>query len=308
MDKDLKASIVVRAYNEEQHIEKLLDGIQGQKASFSHETILVDSGSTDRTVKIAGDYGIEIVNIQPEEFSFGYSLNTGIEKARGEFCVFISAHCYPEDDAWLENLMRPFQDPSVALVYGRQRGNHTTRYSEHQIFSKWFPDGVDGIQQNPFCNNANAAIRRSVWEDYRYDEALTGLEDLDWAKHALESGFHIHYAPEARVIHVHEETYPQVYSRCEREAIALSAVYPDLTFTFGEFVKLSLMNTLSDYYHALRDGKLVRNVLSIPAMRLVQFWGTYKGHNYKKPVTSTLKKKFYYPRKTVTFGTRGKKT
>jgi len=85
----MRASIIIRAYNEERHIEKLFKGIQAQDAPFDHETILVDSGSTDRTRDIAGRYPVRIVQIKPENFSFGYSLNTGIQHARGAYCVFI---------------------------------------------------------------------------------------------------------------------------------------------------------------------------------------------------------------------------
>jgi len=87
-------SIVIRAYNEEAHLGRLLKGISQQEAA-GVETILVDSGSTDRTVQIAEEYGVQIVQISPEEFTFGRSLNRGIQAARGEFVVIVSAHCYP---------------------------------------------------------------------------------------------------------------------------------------------------------------------------------------------------------------------
>ena len=36
-------------------------------------------------------------------------------------------------------------------------------------------------------------MRRSAWESQPYDEELTGLEDLDWAKRAMERGKGISY-------------------------------------------------------------------------------------------------------------------
>ncbi len=115
-------------------------------------------------VDIAQRYGADIVHITPSEFSFGCSLNKGIAKANGDYCVVISAHCYPSNEHWLEKLILPFADESIALVYGKQRGNQITKYSEQQIFKKWFPESSSGKQNSPFCNNANAAIRKSLWE------------------------------------------------------------------------------------------------------------------------------------------------
>ena len=304
MPEDTKASIIIRAYNEEKHVEKLLQGIKNQKTSFGYQVILVDSGSTDNTIDIAQRYGAEVVRITPSEFSFGCSLNKGIKKAGGDYCIFISAHCYPVNERWLEKLILPFADESIALVYGKQRGNQFTKYSEQQIFKKWFPESDSGKQDSPFCNNANAAIRKSLWEKYRYNETLTGLEDIDWAKNAISQGYSIYYASEAVVIHVHNETFLQLYRRYEREAIAMRSIYPQETFTFFDFIKLFTLNTLSDYIHAFKDAAFIKNLLNIPAMRLFQFWGTYRGYNFRKPILSDLRQKFYYPRRTNIFHSR----
>ncbi|KKL85421.1 hypothetical protein LCGC14_1954900 [marine sediment metagenome] len=142
-----------------------------------------------------------------------YSLNKGIEKTNGEFCVFVSAHCYPQNGEWLENLIKPFEDSSIALVYGRQKGDQETKYSEQQIFAKWFSGDDEGIQNFPFCNNANASIRKNLWYKYKFNETLTGLEDIDWAKYAISKYYLLYYATNAVVIHVHDETYPQIYRR-----------------------------------------------------------------------------------------------
>jgi rhamnosyltransferase len=169
MEEKIHCSIVVRAYNEEKHIGKLLRGILAQTIQ-DVEIVLVDSGSTDKTVEIASEYPVKVIHINPEDFSFGYSLNQGIQACSNEFVVIASAHIYPVYPDWLETLLKPFNDPEVALVYGKQHGNETSKYSEHQLFLQWFPDGKTTQQEHPFCNNANAAIRKSLWEKFPYDE------------------------------------------------------------------------------------------------------------------------------------------
>jgi rhamnosyltransferase len=290
----VNVSVVIRCFNEEKHIGRLLSGIMKQTVK-DVDIVVMDSGSTDSTVSVAAQYPTRIVSIKPEEFSFGRSLNLGCQEAKGRFIVTASAHVYPVFSDWLEKLLTPFEDESVALVYGKQRGNESTKYSEHQVFAKWFPDGSNRHQDHPFCNNANAAIRRSVWHEQLYNEELTGLEDLDWAKRVMASGLKIAYAAEAEVVHVHNETLKQIYNRYRREAIAMKAIFPDQKFNLWDFLHLCSSNVIMDCYHALRDGMLTRNLGSIPLFRCMQFWGTYRGFRWRGRVTRKLKEKFYYP-------------
>jgi glycosyltransferase involved in cell wall biosynthesis len=292
----LRCSIVVRAYNEEAHIGRLLEGLM-QQSVRDVEIILVDSGSTDATVALARRYPVRVVSISPESFTFGYSLNQGIAAAAGEFIVIASAHVYPVYPDWLERMLAPFADPQVALTYGKQRGMATTHYSEHQVFARWFPDGSNSRQAHPFCNNANAAIRRSLWEEHPYDETLTGLEDLAWAKWAVEQGYLLSYVAEAEIIHVHDETPRQVFNRYRREAMAFKRIFPDESFFFWDFLRLVHTNTFSDLWHAVREGALLNNWRSIFWFRFFQFWGTYQGYRQaNQPLTAPLRQTFYYPR------------
>jgi len=290
-----RASIVVRCYNEADHIGKLLHGIDAQTVD-DYEIVLVDSGSTDGTLEIAREYGVDKIEfIDPENFSFGRALNFGCAAANGEFCVAASAHVYPRRDDWLETLLAPFEDDDVALVYGKQRGNDVTTFSENQIFKQWFPEEDIDRQRHPFCNNANAAIRRAVWTDLPYDEQLTGLEDVDWAKRAQKVGYAISYASDAEVIHVHDETAREIFNRYRREAYAKREIFPEKSFSLLDFVRLSLANVLSDYRAAAAEGVLRENVLEIPKFRLLQFWGTYRGFATDGPISESLFQRFYYP-------------
>lgn len=294
-------AIVIRAYNEAQHIGRLLDGIRQQTIQDT-QVILVDSGSTDGTLEIAQRYAIEIVHIQPEEFSFGRSLNLGIAHARSDNIVIASAHVYPVYPDWLEKLLAPFQDKNVGLVYGKQRGAASTHFSEHQIFAHWFPETSTISQDNPFCNNANAAIRRDLWEQHIYDESLSGLEDLDWARWAIQQGYRIAYTAEAEIIHVHNETPGGVYNRYRREAMAFKRIYPQETFHLGNFIRLVSANIANDLVQAARQDILLPNIKGIFWFRWMQFWGTYQGYRHSGPLTGQLRRTFYYPRRPESKG------
>jgi rhamnosyltransferase len=251
----MRASIVIRACNEEKHISRLLEGIALQSLK-DVEIILVDSGSTDRTLEIASQYPLQVVHIQPEDFTFGYSLNQGISQSHGELIVIARAHVYPVYPDWLESLLTPFSDPQVALTYGKQRGNSLNKFSEQQIFHHWYPDHSQSHQPYPFCNNANAAIRRSLWDSFRYDETLPGLEGLEWAHRIMAQGYTISYVAEAEVVHVHEETPPAVYNRYRREAMAFKRLFPQEHYHLWDLFHNLTTNILSDLWHTAQQRKL----------------------------------------------------
>jgi rhamnosyltransferase len=134
-----------------------------------------------------------------------------------------------------------------------------------------------------------------LWEQRPYDEQLTGLEDLDWAKYAMESGYWVAYVAEAPIVHVHDESFGQVLNRYRREAIAHKEIYNDQEMSIGMAVRLAAINMLGDYREAMRAGSLHQNLIDVVRFRTAQFLGTYRGFTQSGPVTDVLKRRFYYP-------------
>jgi rhamnosyltransferase len=289
-----KISLIIRCFNEETHIGRLLTGVSRQTRP-PDEIIVVDSGSTDATLSIASAFGARVVAIPPERFSFGYALNVGLENTDADLSVFASAHVYPLYNTWIERLTAPFENDEVALTYGRQEVPPGAPFSEGRLFSHWFPPRSVERQRHPFCNNANAAIRKSQWEQDRFDEQLTGLEDLAWAKLAMEKGYAISYVAEAPIIHVHHQSFAEIMNRYRREAIAHKAIDREQQMGIATAVRLAAMNVAEDFRHARRQSRLTEVATDIVRFRAAQFAGTYQGFAQDGPVTDTLKRRFYYP-------------
>ena len=288
-------ALIIRCFNEERHIGRLLAGAIRQTVP-PDEIIVVDSGSTDATLPIAAEFGVTALSIAPHEFSFGRALNLGLGAARGhDICVFASAHVYPLYDSWLEHLVAALDDDEVALAYGRQQAPPGGRYSEARLLSHWFPAVSAARQRDPFCNNANAAVRRDVWEQLRYDEKLTGLEDLDWAKRAMARGLAISYVAEAPVVHVHDESVAQIVNRYRREAVAHKQIYAEQRMGMPEVLGLAAINIIGDLRAAASERVLTRNAGDIVRFRAAQFYGTHRGFSQAGPVPEALRRRFYYP-------------
>ena len=82
-------SVVIIAYNEEANIGRALQSVQPLVADGKGEIIVVDSGSSDRTVEIAKSFGAKVF---VEEWK-GYAAqkNSAIEKASGDWILSLDA-------------------------------------------------------------------------------------------------------------------------------------------------------------------------------------------------------------------------
>ena len=290
------ASIVIRTLNEAKHLEDLLLMIQQQKTDgLDWEVVLIDSGSTDGTVDIAERYGCRITYITRDEFSFGRSLNRGSEFSDGDILVFISGHCVPADSDWLQNLCQPIIDGTVSYSYGRQVGDDDSYFSERRIFAKYYPSESRVPQEGFYCNNANSALSREAWEKLRFDEDLTGLEDMELARRLVEEGQRIGYVAEAPVYHHHDESWPNVRKRFQREAIALQKIMPEVHLSALDVARYIVRSIWLDWFSALRNGHLGAEFVSILRYRWNQYVGSYKGNHEHRQLSQNQKDRFFYP-------------
>ena len=292
----MRASIVIRTLNEARHLADLLSVIARQRTDgIEIETVLIDSGSTDGTVEIAAKRGARITTISKSEFSFGRSLNRGCDYATGDILVLISGHCVPVDEHWLQRLCQPLIDGQVAYTYGRQIGDDDSNYSERRIFAKYFPTQSAVPQPGFFCNNANSALLRSVWEQYPFDEDLTGLEDMELAKRLVSAGMKIGYVSEATVFHHHQEGWGQVRRRFEREALALRSIMPEVHLTRLDVLRCVVQSTLGDWRSAARNGIVSTSRLDMLRYRWNQYVGSFKGNHEHRRLSQKSKERFFYP-------------
>lgn len=293
-----RISIIFRALNEAEWFDDALRACESQQldADYSFEIILVDSGSADATLDIAAAHNCRIVHIKKSDFTFGRSLNYGCEVATGDVLVFISAHCIPEHDRWLMNLVQPIYDGLCDYAYGRQIGHDISRFSETQVFEHYYGLQDKLPQEGFFCNNANSAIRADLWRTYRFDEEVTGLEDMVLAKAVKTDGGKIGYVASAPVVHIHQETLAQVKRRYYREALTMREIVPEVHFHLGDLTRCFFAGVFSDFSEAVGQRSFFREAFGIVLYRMMQYWGTYSGHNEHRALSRAQKESYYYPR------------
>lgn len=294
-------SVVIRTLNEGKHIDELLRSIHTQdlQGDLQLEVVIIDSGSTDDTLRIGAEHGCRITHINKEDFTFGRSLNRGSAFAQGDVLVYISGHCVPVGQDWLLKLIAPLRERIACYSYGRQVGRDSTKYSERQLFLKYFPEQSRLPQMDIFCNNANAALLRPAWEQYLFDEEIMGLEDMELSKRLVAQGKKIAYVGDATVYHIHDERWAQTKRRYEREAIALQKIMPDVHVSFFDTLHYVCASVLSDCMVALRERCLSKELWGIFKFRVAQYWGAYRGNHEHRKLSQKRKYNYYYPNKVI---------
>lgn len=211
----MQASVVIRAKNEARDIGDTLKAVFAQEDVASFEVIVVDSGSTDATLDIARRFPARIIEIPPESFTYGRALNLGVQAATGDYVLSLSAHSLPASQQWLANILKPFADPTIGAVYGRELPRqNATRF---ELFGMWL-SGVTSTkprrqERDMMFSNRNGAYRRRLVVGHPFDEIIPGAEDLAWADWAQRQGWAIWYEPSAPVYHSHGESLPRLLRR-----------------------------------------------------------------------------------------------
>jgi len=108
-------SVVLISRNQAWSIVRLMDSVIRETASVpSREIILVDSASTDETVKLAGAYPIRTLRLQPgQPLSPAIGRYVGYKQAQGEYVLFLDGDTELVE-GWLSHALRVIRETSNA--------------------------------------------------------------------------------------------------------------------------------------------------------------------------------------------------
>ena len=267
----------MRAHNDMPLVAQTLAGLARQRCSF--ELVVFDDASVDGTRQEAEKYTDRVLPVPGGAYVPGRVLNRGMEVSAGEFVIFLNSDCVPQHDGWLERLLAGFSDERVAAVFGRQ----IPRPDCHPLYARdletAFGDGSLQARFRHCFSMAVSAIRRSVWEQLRFDEGLQYSEDIDWTWRARQRGYAVRYVPEAVVMHSHNYSLRQLYRRQFGEGRAEAVIF-DWPFWRRSLLCYSLLPyvrlVLDDWQYCLAR-KAPGAALCAPLWRLARILGRRAG-------------------------------
>jgi glycosyltransferase involved in cell wall biosynthesis len=125
-----KLTAIVITYNEEENIRECLESLK-----FAGEIIVIDSNSSDETVKIAGEFTQNIHTAG--NLTYGGKRNIGIDKAAGEWILWIDAdeRITPELESEINQTID--NNDSLNAYYINRKSFFITKFIKH---CGWYPD------------------------------------------------------------------------------------------------------------------------------------------------------------------------
>ncbi len=217
----MKVSVIIPTFNASAYLLKLLESLSKQTISF--ELIIIDSSSTDDTLKIAKKYTDNIITIPHSEFDHGGTRTKAAKRASGDIIVFLTQDAIPFDTFTIENLLKPFQNKKVVAIYGRQiphknatlfaKHLRTFNYADTSTTRSLEDKKLFGIK-TAFLSDSFAAYRKKSLKDIGWfkDALILGEDSYAGAKLLLEGGS-LAYEAEAKVHHSHNYSMTEEFKR-----------------------------------------------------------------------------------------------
>ncbi|MFI5037254.1 MAG: glycosyltransferase [Solirubrobacterales bacterium] len=203
----MSVSAVVPVKDGQRYLEELLDALAREGVD---ETLVIDSGSCDRSREIARSAGATLLEIAPEEFAHGRTRNLGAERTSGELICFLTQDATP-CPGWLAAYHEAFTlDERAGAAYGPHlpRADTSPMIAREltEFFAGFTPDGGAVVQRRgdpSFLSNVNACYARACWEEIRFRDVAYS-EDQAFGADMLDAGWAKVYHPGAAVLHAHD--------------------------------------------------------------------------------------------------------
>jgi glycosyltransferase involved in cell wall biosynthesis len=181
----MRVSVVVPTLNEEDYLPSCLESLHAQ--SVGCEIIVVDSGSSDSTVELAGSLADKVLEGRR---NIAFNRQLGLEAAAGDIVVSTDADCV-HPPGWLESLTAHFSDEMVVAVSGP-----TLPLSDGSVFldktcyfignlSLWILHKLGVVW---FRGSNTAYLKSAALEAGGYDTSLTAREDSDLSQRVSRHG------------------------------------------------------------------------------------------------------------------------
>ncbi|MDH7510915.1 MAG: glycosyltransferase [Methanolinea sp.] len=219
---DIFISFIILTINSEKYLDLCLNSIISQKFS-RFEIIIVDGGSTDKTLQIINNYTKkfrEMKLIRAPGSSIGYAREIGTKQAIGDICAYIDSDCELPSDSWLSSMISGFDSPAIAAVWTLGTYHiHDVSILRYSILSNPFRNNVPPIvtKRNYIpVGTGHILIRKEIIQKVGGFRDLNAAEDIDLTYKIVNHGYQIRYMKGCEVFHYHVTSLRQLIHKNRR--------------------------------------------------------------------------------------------
>ena len=206
-----RVAVIMRSKDSAWVIGQALAGLFSQTRR-DFELLVVDSGSTDATLRIVERYPCRVIRIPARDYFPGAVLNRAIRETQAPLLVFQNSDVVPLTPHALARLLSPVESGDAVASFARQLPRPEAHTWVRQDYAASFPASGEAppwmTYSLPF-----AAMARAAWEAHPFYADAWGSEDTEWGHWARRAGKAPRYVPEALVMHSHNYTLRQLYGR-----------------------------------------------------------------------------------------------
>ncbi len=276
-------SLVMRSYNEAWAIDETLKAVFSQDYTGGIELIVIDSGSTDGSHEIIGNYKPkEFIILEPGTYVPGKVLNQGFRLATHDWVVFLNSDATPDNAQWLTELLTAaVNSPKLGAAFSRQIPRSDCQAVFAHDYDRCFGPDRESTNWDHFFSMVSCIAYKPTWEEIPIREDLQYAEDDEWTRRLKAAGYEIILAENSVAIHSHNYTPAQAYKRAKGDAIAVAQAgnIPNVRRAWHRDVFLpAIKDTLRDFSYCRREGKL-GELLHAYRVRYNQRLGRMHGYN-----------------------------
>ena len=179
---DKSVSIVIPAYNEEATVAKVVS--VARKLSYVDEVIVVDDGSTDRTVEEAENAGATVISHIMNEGK-GSAIKTGFKNSHGDIVAFIDADVSNFTSEKIDKIIRPILEDKTDITktkFARESGR-VTELTAKPLLGFFFPElSYEQPLSGQFAGKRSALNKIRFEKDYGVDVGIVLDADVHGIK------------------------------------------------------------------------------------------------------------------------------
>jgi hypothetical protein len=214
--------IIIPTYKPGEEFKALLNGILTQTLK-PDKIIIINTEEKFWKKEFEEIIPVNVIHISKSEFDHGATRRLGAKISEADIFVCMTQDARPKDDMLFSSLISAFSDDKTAISYARQEADDKAGEIERYTREFNYP-GKDRVKTSEdiknlgikawFCSDVCAAYRKSAYNMAGgFVKHTVFNEDMLMAAKVMEMGFKVVYKADARVIHYHEYSLWQQFSR-----------------------------------------------------------------------------------------------
>ncbi len=294
--------IIIPTYKPQKRLLTLIESLMNQSYPV-HEIIIMNTEEKYWNSFLFGEKilkmrdNVLVHHLSKMEFDHGGTRGQAVKRSKAEYFICMTDDAMPADEFLVEELLKPLLEKKAEFSYARQLPKDDCGVIERFTREFNYPkessikslEDLERLQiKTYFFSNVCAAYTRELYDKLGgFIECAIFNEDMIFAAGAIQAGYRIAYAAEAKVYHSHNYGNMEQFHRNFDNGVS-QALHPEIfsqISSTGEGKKM-----VKDTIEYLKETKQKRYIPKLMVSSGFKLIGYKMGINFKKLPQEMVKK------------------